>query len=87
MVVDSLLGPSSYNFFYLLHCPAVLCSAANTLLELLDRLISGGSFLTDGMFECNIAHHRYLVVLYMLYKIRCNQMNPLYGALRVYRMC
>ena len=33
------------------------------------------------MFECDIAHRRSVAVLCMLYKIRCNPMHPLYGAL------
>ena len=33
------------------------------------------------MFECDIAHRRSVAVLYMLYKIRCNPVHPLNGAL------
>ena len=33
------------------------------------------------MFACDIAHRRYVAVLGMLYKIRCNPMHPLNGAL------
>ena len=35
------------------------------------------------MFECDLAHRRSVAVLCMLYKIRCNTMNPLCGALPV----
>ena len=35
---------------------AVWCSAADTYLKLLDRPVNGGSFLTGGVFECDIAH-------------------------------
>ena len=35
------------------------------------------------MFECDLAHGSSVAVLCMLYKIRCNQMHPLYGALPV----
>ena len=35
------------------------------------------------MFECAVAHRRSVAVLYMLYKIRCDPMHPLYGALPV----
>ena len=35
------------------------------------------------MFEGDLAHRRSVVVLYMLYKIRCNPMHPLHGALPV----
>ena len=37
-------------------------------------------FLT-GVFECDIAHRRFVTVLCMMHKIRCNPMHPLYGAL------
>ena len=65
------------------HCSAVLCSAADTHLKLLDRAVSGARFLTGGMFECDIAHRRSVAVLCMVYKIRCNPVHPLNGALSV----
>ena len=61
------------------YCSAVWCSAADAHLRLLDRLVSGASFLT----ECDLAHRRSMAVLCMLYKIRCNPMHPLHGALPV----
>ena len=33
------------------------------------------------MFECDVAHRRSVAVLCLLYKIRCNPMHPLNGAL------
>ena len=33
------------------YCSAVWCSAADTLLKLLDREVSGASFLTGSVFE------------------------------------
>ena len=57
------------------------CSAADTHLELLDRVVGGTHFLTGGVFECDIAHRRSVTVLCMPYKIRCNPMHPHYGAL------
>ena len=33
------------------------------------------------MFECDIKHRRFVAVLCMLNKIRCNQSHPLHGAL------
>ena len=63
------------------YCSAVWCSAANTHLKLLDRAVSGARFLTGGVFECDIAHRRSVAVLCMLYKIRCNPVHPLNGAL------
>ena len=65
------------------YCSVVWCSAADTHLRLLDRVVSVASFLTGGVFGCDLAHRRSLAVLYMLYKIRCNPMHPLYGALPV----
>ena len=63
------------------YCSAVWCSAADTHLKLLHRAVSGGQFLTGGVFECDISHRRSVAVLCMLYKIRCNLVHPLYGAL------
>ena len=63
------------------YCSAVWCSAADTYLKLLDHELSGASFLTGGVFECDLAHRRYMSVLCMQYKTRCNPMHPLYGAL------
>ena len=63
------------------YCSAVMCSAADTRLQLLDRAVSGARFLTEGVFECDIAHRRSVSVLYMMYKIRCNPMHPLNNAL------
>ena len=51
--------------------------------KLLDRVVSRASFLTGGVFECDLAHCRSLTVLCMLYKIRCNPMHHIYGALPV----
>ena len=62
--------------FRVLFC--VWCSAADTHIKLLDRVVCRASFLTGGMFECDLAHHRSVAILY---KIGCNPMLPLYGAL------
>ena len=63
------------------YCSAVWCSAADTHLKLLDGAVSGARFLTGGVFECDISHRRSVAVLCMLYKIRCNPVHPLNGAL------
>ena len=63
------------------HCSVIWFSAADTHLKLLDRAVSDDRFLTGGVFECDIAHRRSVAVLCMLYKIRCNPMHPLNGAL------
>ena len=83
MIVDrSLLGRCFRCFVMpvLEYCSAVWCSAADTHLNLLDRAVSGARFLTGCVFECDIAHHRSVAVLCMLYKIWCNPVRPLNGA-------
>ena len=60
---------------------AVWYSAADTHLKPLDRAVSGAWFLNGGVFECDITHRRSVVVLYILYKIRCNPIHPLNRAL------
>ena len=57
------------------------CSAADAYLKLLDSAVCGASFLTGGVFECGIAHRRFVAVLCMFNKIRCNPTHPLNGAL------
>ena len=63
------------------YCSAVWCSAADTHLKLLDRVVSGVCFLAGGVLNCNLSHRRSVAVLCMLHKIRCNPMHPLCGAL------
>ena len=79
----SLLGRCFRDFVLPVfeYCSAVWCSAADTHLKLLDRAVSGAQFLTGGVFECDISHRRPVAVLCMLYKIRCNPVHPLNGAL------
>ena len=84
----SLLGRCLRGFVLpvLEYSSAVFCSAADTHLRLLDRVVSGTSILTGGVFECDLAHCRSVAVLCMMYKIMCNPMNPLRGA-NLCRMC
>ena len=63
------------------YCSAVWCLAANTHFELLDRVVSGACFFAGGVLNCNLSHRRSVAVLCMMYKIRCNSMHPLCGAL------
>ena len=79
----SLLGRCFRGFVLpvLEYCSAVWCSAADTHLKLLERAVSGASFLTGRVFECDISHRRSVAVLWMLYKIRCNPVHPLNGDL------
>ena len=79
----SLLGRCFRGFVLpvLEYCSEVWCLAANTHIKLLDRAVSGARFLTGGVFECDIAHCQSVVVLCVLYKIKCNLIHPLNGAL------
>ena len=81
----SFLGRCFLGFVLpvLVYCSAVWCSAADTHLKLLDRVGSGARFLTGGVSECDIAHRRSVAILCILYKIRCNLVPPLNGALPV----
>ena len=65
------------------YCSAVWCSAADTHLKLLDRVVSGDCFTAGGVLNCDHSHRRSVAVLCMLYKIRCNPKHPLCGALPV----
>ena len=60
------------------------CSAADTHLKILDRVVSDQcQFKTGGVFECDLTYHRSVAVLCTLYKIMCNPMHHRYGALHV----
>ena len=65
------------------YCSAVWCSAADTHLKLLNRVVSVACFLAGGVLNCDLFHRRSVAVLCMLYKIRCNPKRPLCGALPV----
>ena len=65
------------------YCSAVWCSAADTHLKLLDRVVSCACFLAGVVLICNFSHRRSVAMLCMLYKIRHNSMHPLCGALPV----
>ena len=68
--------PASFGALF---CRVVL--GADTHLKLLDRAVSGARLLTGGVFECDIAYRRSVAILCMLYKIRCNPVHRLNGAL------
>ena len=69
-----LIGRCFWGFVLpvLEYCSAVCCSAADTNLKLLDRVVSGACYLAGGVLNCDISHRRSVAVLCMLYKIRCN---------------
>ena len=78
-MVGRFLGdPFVYGFILSVfeYCSRVWCSAADTQLKLLDRVVDNACFFTMGVFEFVIAHRRSVAVLFMLYKIRCNPMHP-----------
>ena len=56
-------------------------SAADSHLKLLDRVVRSAGFLAGGVLECNLADRRSVAELCILFKIKSNQMHPLYGAL------
>ena len=59
------------------------CSAADTHLNLLDRVVSRACFLAGAVLNCDLSHCRSVAVLCMLYNIRCNPNHPLCRALPV----
>ena len=67
--------------FGVLFCSVVL--GCCYIPQLLDWVVNGACFLTGGVYDCDLAHRRSVVVLCMLYKIECNPMHQLCGALPV----
>ena len=59
------------------------CPGADTHLKATGPCSQLCRFSNVGMFKCNIVHRRSVAVLFMSYKIRCNQIMVLYGALLV----
>ena len=83
-MIDRFLGEAfgvlSCQFWSIvLHSGALL--PMHTLNYWTARAVSGARFLTGGVFECDIFHRRFVAVLCMLCKIRCNPVHPLNGAL------
>ena len=63
------------------YCSAVWCSAADSHLKILDRVVRSAGFLAGGVLECNLAHRRSVAELCILYKIKSNPKHPLSCAL------
>ena len=63
------------------YCSAVWCSAADSHLKLLDRVVRSAGFLAGGVLECNLAHRRSVAELCMLFEIKSNPMHTLSDAL------
>ena len=40
------------------YCSSVRCSAADSHLKLLDRVVRSTAFLACGVLDCNLAHRR-----------------------------
>ena len=57
------------------------CSAADSHLKLLYRVVRSVGFLVGGVLECNLAHRRSVAELCMLFKIKSNPLRHLSGAL------
>ena len=51
-----------FVFPVLEYCSAVWCSAADIHLRLLYRVVSGASFITGGVFQCDLAHRRSVAI-------------------------
>ena len=51
------------------YCSAVWCSAADSHLKLLDRVVRSAGFLAGGVLDCNLAHRRSVAELCTLFKI------------------
>ena len=83
MIGRSLILRSFYSFVLpvLEYCSSVWCSAADSHLKLLDRVVRSTGFIASGVLECNLAHRRSVAELCMLIKIKSNLMHPLSGAL------
>ena len=79
----SLLVRSFWSFVLpvLEYCSAVWCSAADSHLKLLDRVVRSAGFLAGGVLEFNLDHRRSVAELCMLFKIKSNPKHPLSGAL------
>ena len=79
----SLLLRSFWSFVLLVleYCSAVWCSAADSHLKLLDRVVRRAGFLAGGVLDCNLAHRRSVAELCILFKIKSIPMHPLIAAL------
>ena len=79
-MIDRFLGDA----FWVMSCPfwntVLQCGVRLQIhmhLEVVDRAVSGAHFFYWGCVEWDIAHRRYMAVLCLLCKIRCNPMRPL----------
>ena len=80
------LSPGRYaiiDCFFGSNCfPAMWCSAADTHLRLLDLVVSGASFLTGDVIECDLGYRRSVAVCVCCSRSGViNPMRPLYVAI------
>ena len=70
----SLLLRSFWSFVLpvLEYCSVVWCSAADSHLKLLDRVVRSAGFLAGGVLECNLGHRRSVAEVCMLFMIKSN---------------
>ena len=54
------------------YCSEVWCSAADSHLKQLDRVVRSAVFLSDGVLECNLSHRQSVAVLRMLFNVKSN---------------
>ena len=71
---------SGFFLAILEYCSAVWCLAADTHLKLLDRVVWCPVTNWGCVSVCDSARCRSVAVLCMPYKVRCNLMHPLNGA-------
>ena len=71
----SLLLRSFWRFVlpFLKYCSALWCSAADSHLKLLDRVVRSAGFLAGGVLDCNLANRRSVAELCMVFKIKVTQ--------------
>ena len=82
-MTDRFLGDAFGLFswpFWSMYCSAVWRSAADTHKQL-DHTVSGASFLTGGVFECDIVHRRSVADSVCCIRSGVTPMHPLQGAL------
>ena len=60
---------------------STVCFVADSHLMPLNRVVNSGSFLTDNVSGCNLAHRRYVTGLCMQFKIGSFPVHPQYRTL------
>ena len=69
------------------YCSVMWCSAADTHLRLMDRVVSDACFLAGCARECYLSRRRSVAALFMQYKIRSTSMHSLCAALHPCLLC